>query len=200
MFSSSRTRDCCYSGRRVWVGAGLGLQGTADHGCCCEICALHSPNSFDALRNRCERRIGNALTAKYLCRLDQTSGNAVPKPATLDPLIAIAALFRALPEFWVKSAQIRTKHRNLRQAILSESAHTLFVYARSMRAVSMLCSLRPLLASSIITQADLLPVGFAGLRHFGRWLSATGLLFVSSMHPRHSKTLRLRYRVIMDGA
>jgi hypothetical protein len=60
----------------------------------------------------------------------------------------------------------------------------------------MLCSLRPLLASSIITKPDLLPVGFAGLRHLGRWLSATGL-FVSSMHPRHSKTLRLRYGAIM---
>jgi len=78
-------------------------------------------------------------------------------------------------KFRVRSAQIRNKHRNLRQAILSESAHTLFVYARSMRAVSMLCSLRPLLASSIITKPDLLPVGFAGLRHLGRWLSATGL-------------------------
>jgi hypothetical protein len=39
----------------------------------------------------------------------------------------------------------------------------------------MLCSLRPLLASSIITKPDLLPIGFAGLRHLGRWLSATGL-------------------------
>ncbi len=63
----------------------------------------------------------------------------------------------------------------------------------------MLCSLRPLLASSIIAKPGLLPVGFAGLRHLGRWLSATGLSFVSSMAPRHSKTLRLRYRAIMHG-
>jgi hypothetical protein len=34
----------------------------------------------------------------------------------------------------------------------------------------MLCSLRPLLASSIIAKPGLLPVGFAGLRHLGRWL------------------------------
>jgi hypothetical protein len=34
-----------------------------------------------------------------------------------------------------------------------------------MRAVSMLCSLRPLLAWSIIAKTDLLPAGFAGLRH-----------------------------------
>ena len=68
-------------------------------------------------------------------------------------------------KFRVRSAQVRAKRRNRRQAILSESAQTQFVYARSMRAVSMLCSLRPLLASSIITKPDLLPVGFAGLRH-----------------------------------
>jgi hypothetical protein len=63
----------------------------------------------------------------------------------------------------------------------------------------MLCSLRPLLAWSIITKPDLLPVGFAGLRH-----SAGGFLppafFVSSIDSRHSKTLRLRYGAIMDGA
>ena len=137
----------------------------------------------------------------------KTGADRIKHPATpcLSRLYSIRSL-RLLPcsgrarKFRVRSAQIRTKHRNLRQAILSDSAHTVFVYAGSMRAVSMLCSVRPLLASSIITKPDLLPVGFAGLRHFGRWLSATGLLFVSSMHPRHSKTLRLRYRVIMDGA
>ena len=63
----------------------------------------------------------------------------------------------------------------------------------------MLCSLRPLLASSIITKPDLLPVGFAGPRH-----SAGGYLppafLVSSIAARHSKTLRLRYGAIMDGA
>src|SRR6267378_3161428 len=92
-------------------------------------------------------------------------------PTTLDSLSAIAPC-NPWPrgEPIVRSEQIRTKHRNRRQAILSESAHTLFVYARSMRAVSMLCSLRPLLASSIIAKPGLLPVGFAGLRHLGRWL------------------------------
>src|ERR1700694_5094919 len=82
MLSLSRIRDRCASELRAWVGAP----------------ALHSPHSFDALRNRCERRIGYALAAQNLCRPDQTSGNAMTEPATLDPLSAIAPLFRARPE------------------------------------------------------------------------------------------------------
>src|ERR1700694_2631879 len=82
MLSLSRIRDRCASELRAWVGAP----------------ALHSPHSFDALGNRCERRIGYALAAQTLCRPDQTSGNAMTEPATLDPLSSIAPLFRARPE------------------------------------------------------------------------------------------------------
>ena len=116
--------------------------------------------------------------------------NRFARPATARPEIQYVCRFPLQCEGGVRSAQVQTKHRNLRQAISSQRAHSIFVYARSMRAVSMLCSLRPLLASSIITKPDLLPVGFAGLGH-----SAGGFLppafFVSSMDPRHSKTPRL---------
>src|SRR3984957_9110271 len=57
VFSSSRIRDRCSSNSRAWVGAS----------------ALHSPHSFDALRNRDEWGIGDALAAQNLCRPDQRS-------------------------------------------------------------------------------------------------------------------------------
>src|ERR1700730_16016603 len=57
MLSSSRIRDRCASELRAWVGAS----------------ALHSPHSFDALRNRGERGMRDALAAQNLCRPDQTS-------------------------------------------------------------------------------------------------------------------------------
>ena len=143
--------------------------------------------------------IGNALTAQDLHRPDQTFGNALAKPATLDPLNAIAPPSGRSPNLRIRSAQVQTKHRNLRQAISSQSAHSIFVYARPMRAVSMLCSLRPLLASSIITKPDLLPVGFAGLRH-----SAGGFLPPAFFLSRVCTLPILRRRDctlwIMDGA
>jgi hypothetical protein len=50
------------------------------------------------------------------------------------------------------SPQLRAKCRNFQQAIFSENVHTQFVYARSMQAISGLCSLRPPPASSITSK------------------------------------------------
>jgi hypothetical protein len=88
-----------------------------------------------------------------------------------------------------RSPQLRAKCRNLQQAIFSESVHTQVVYARSTRAISRLCSLRPLPASSITPKPRRPPVGFAWLRH-----SAGGFLppafFLSRVDPHHCKTLK----------
>src|SRR6266849_10799229 len=81
MFSSSRIRDRCASELRAWVGASV----------------LHSPLSFDALGNRCEHGIGDALAAQNLCRPDQHP-DAGTEAAPLNPLSAIAPLFRVRPE------------------------------------------------------------------------------------------------------
>jgi hypothetical protein len=99
----------------------------------------------------------------------------------------------------VRSAQIRTKHRNLRQAILSESAHTPFVYARSMRAISGLFSVGPCsLRRSSRNQTSSLSVSLGlGIRPVAFSHRPS---FVSKMDSRHSKTLQLRYGAIMDGA
>src|SRR5258707_8232038 len=167
MSSSSRTRGRCYSDRRAWVGASLDLRRTADDGCCCKVCALHCPHSFDALRNRYERRIGYALTAQTRCRPDQISGNAVTQPATLDPLSAMLPLPGApgnpgsdRRKFETNTA-ISGKQFYLR-------VHILYLSTRDRCELFQCCALSvPLLASSIITKPDLLPVGFAGLRHLG---------------------------------
>jgi hypothetical protein len=95
----------------------------------------------------------------------------------------------------VRSAQLRTKCRNLQQAIFSESAHTKFVYARSVRAMSRLCP-RPLPAPSIITKPRLLPsVSFGlGIRPVACCHRPS---FVSIIAPRHSRTLKSRCEATM---
>src|SRR3979490_720139 len=83
MFSSSRIRDRCASELRAWVGAS----------------ALHSPHSFDALGNRCEHGIGDALVARRTTGAGRIKHpDAGAEAAPLDPLSAIAPLFRVRPE------------------------------------------------------------------------------------------------------
>jgi len=66
-------------------------------------------HSFDALRNRCEWNIGNALAAQSPCRPDQKSGNAVTEPATLDPHSAIALPLRARRKYGMTRSSDRRK-------------------------------------------------------------------------------------------
>ena len=49
-------------------------------------------------------------------------------------------------------------------------AYILYLSTRDRCGLFRCCALRPLLAWSIIAKTDLLPAGFAGLRHLGRWL------------------------------
>src|SRR3982074_3468276 len=85
-------------------------------------------------------------------------------------------------------AQIRTKHRNLQQAILSGSAHPLFVvYARSMQARP--CPLWPRSLGRSPGNPDLLPLGFAWLRHLGRWSAASALFLVGAEDRRRAARL-----------
>jgi hypothetical protein len=62
----------------LWFGWAAALR-RPHHGAYCsgpdafDGAALHSPHSFDALKNRCERGIDDTLAAQNLCRPDQTS-------------------------------------------------------------------------------------------------------------------------------